>query len=158
MSDFCHRIEEASRDLKVGSKPEEAAPLLEVLAEINQTRIDNSDLFKNRDAIAKRLEAKGVYSENVDAGIPGATGLLQQSDGKPNFLELVEGDRTETLRLDRNAVPMSGAVTQMCGGKPVTSMFMIRDGKRVLSSVQLPPALEIIMDVSGKPVKVKSLF
>lgn len=158
MTDLCGQIESASKNLKPGSNPEAAAPLLEVLAEFNKSHIVGSDLLKNATATAQKMQAKGVYGEAAETGIAGGNGWVQQKDGMPNFLEIVEGNRTEGLRLDDKGEPMLNTVTQMCGNKPIRSAFFIHDGKRTLSSVSLEPDLEVLMDHDGKPEKVKSMY
>lgn len=158
MSELCTGIENAIKGLNVGSKPEDAKPLIEVLETFNKSHIEGSKLFKEREAIARKLQEKGTYADAIDPGIPGATGFIQQNQGQPNFLEIVEGTRTETMRLDNGSLPTLSSVAQKCGDTEVTSWFRIRDGKRVLSSVSVTPDLEIVMDIAGKPIKVKSMF
>ncbi len=158
MSDLCTDIERTTKNLTPGSAPEAAAPLLEVLKEFNQSHIEKTDLMQRAAAAAKSLDAKGQFAADIDAGIAGATGFVQQQDGKANWVELVEGNRTESMRLDRNGVPSMNTIAQKCGDKLIVSYFFLHDGKRVLSSVQLPPTMEILMDSDGKPYKVKSIY
>ncbi len=158
MSDFCKKIESVSEGIKPGANPETAAPLLEALAEFNKSHILGSDLLKNANQTAKQMHEKGVYGEKAATGLPGSSGWIQQSDGKPNALEIVEGDRTESMRLDKNGEPVLNIVSQSCdsGKKSIQSAFFIKDGKQVLSSVSIVPDLEIIVDQTGKPQKIKS--
>lgn len=158
MSDFCKKIESVSGGIRPGANPETAAPLLEALAEFNKSHILGSDLLKNANQTAKQMHEKGVYGEKAATGIAGGSGWIQQSDGKPNALEIVEGDRTESMRLDKNGEPVLNIVSQSCesGKKSIQSAFFIKDGIQVLSSVSIVPELEIIVDQTGKPQKIKS--
>lgn len=156
--DICTDIERATKDLTPGSSPEAAAPLLEVLKELNQSHIEKTDLMQRAQVAAKSLDAKGEYSAEIDSGVAGAIGTVQQQDGKANWVALVEGNRTESMRLDRNGVPSMSTIAQKCGDTLIVSYFFLRDGKRVLSSVQLPPTMEILIDRDGKPNRVKSIY
>lgn len=160
MTDFCDKIESVSKNIKPGANPEVAKPLIDALDEFNRSRILGSDLLKNANQTAEQMQSKGVYGEAASTGVPGSKGWVQQRDGKPNFVEIVEGDRTEGLRLDDKGEPFLNMITQTCGdgSKAVQSAFFIRDGKRVLSSVSVLPDLEILMDHDGKPQKIKSAY
>ena len=161
MADFCSAIDQATKNLKPGSKPEETAALLTALQEVNESHLANSPALKNAHELAKQIQASGKFTDEVDPGIPGAKAVLQQSDGKPTFLELVEGDRTETMRFDPEGdnKPVMNTIHQQCSDKLVSSTFFYTNGtERRISSVSLPPVLEILMDRDGKPEKVKSMF
>lgn len=161
MSDnLCDKIEAVSKSITPGSNPEAAAPIIEALGEFNKSRILGSDLLKNANQAAQQMQEKGVHGEVYPPGVPGATGWIQQKDGKPNFLEIVDGNRTEGMRLDDNGEPFLNMVTQTCeaGKKAIQSAFFIRDGKRVLSSVTVIPNLEIQMDREGKPERIKPWY
>lgn len=161
MSDnLCDRIESVSKSITPGANPEAATPLIEALNDFNKSQILGSDLLKNANQAAQQMHEKGVFGEAHASGVPGTRGWIQQKDGKPNFLEIVEGNRTEGMRLDDNGEPFLNMVTQTCeaGKKAIQSAFFIRDGKRVLSSVSVIPNLEIQMDQDGKPEKIKPWY
>lgn len=161
MADFCSAFDSATKNLKPGSKPEEAAPLLAALQEVNESHLANSPALKNAHELATQIQAKGKYTDEVDSGIPGAKAFLQQDKGKPSFIELVEGDRTETIRFNPEGdnKPVMNTIHQKCSDKLVSSTFFYTNGsERRISSVALPPVLEIRMDRDGKPEKVKSMF
>lgn len=96
MSDFLQEIESVSEGIKPRGKPRDSRAIAEALAEFNKSHILGSDLLKCK-SNSKTNARKGRLWRKAATGLPGSSGWIQQSDGKPNALEIVEGDRTESM-------------------------------------------------------------
>lgn len=156
MSD-CQRLEAATKGLNASSKTEEFEAVVKLLDEVNGPgQLPDSQLHKQSTQMAKEMHERRQYTQITERS-GGGTELVQQNDGKPNFLELVQGNRTEGLRLDNDGNPISNRITTSCGEKQYQTVRMFFDGKPTLRYVYLPEAL-VIIGTDGKPIKIEQPF
>lgn len=153
MSD-CQRIESAWSQLKGDVKAEDFAPLVKILDEVNGgSHILKSNLIKQASDAAPAMDAKGVYTKELDSGGAGRA-IVQQKHGKANTVALDEGGRSETLRLDDDGKPMLLDIYQSCGNKGFGVMSILHEGQSDFKTYRLPDGIEIIVD-KDKPIKAK---
>jgi len=147
----CQKIEQATRNISEKPSAEELEALTRVFQDAYPSKLMTSDLLKQSMSAAKDMERKGAYTEHLPTGIPGAKALLQQNNGKPQFLELTEGNRQETLRLDpRTSEPVINSVTENCNGKYNGMSTTIFEGKVQTHTLHLPSGKEITVWPDGK--------
>lgn len=151
----------------ISADTDKTGSLINTLKDLSSSHILDSNLFKNAGQTALELYKEKHYvkkfdneppakadsgvshSTDVPSQFPGATALLQQSHGIADVLELKEGDRTETMRLDQenpNPTPMLDTVSYECKSNFVTvSTGFFKEGQQKLISIGLPRlGIEII--------------
>lgn len=154
MSD-CQRIEPAWSQLKGDVKAEDFSPLVKILDEVNGgSHILKSNLLKQGSDAAPAMDAKGVYTQQLDSGVAGVRAIVQQQHGKANTIALDEGGRSETLRLDDQGKPMLLDIYQNCGNKGFGVMSTLPEGKSAFRTYRLPDGIELTVD-NDKPIKAK---
>ncbi len=144
----------------ISANTETTGELVNTLRELSSSHILGSQLFKSAGNTALELyrekhyikkfdkelpanpDSRLSYSTEVPSDFPGASALLQQSHGIANALELKEGDRTETMRLDQedpNPTPVLDTVSYSCPSNFVrVSTGFLKDGQQTLISIALP--------------------
>jgi hypothetical protein len=161
------RVDKPGYSEWISADTDKTGSLVNTLKDLSSSHILDSNLFKNAGQTALELYKEKHYvkkfdneppakadsgvshSTDVPSQFPGATALLQQSHGIANVLELQEGDRTETMRLnqeDPNPTPMLDTVSYECKSNFVTvSTGFFKDGQQKLISIGLPRlGIEII--------------
>jgi hypothetical protein len=153
MSD-CQRIEAAWSQLKGDVKAEDFSPLVKILDEVNGgSHILKSNLIKQASDAAPAMDAKGVYTKELDSDVAGRA-IVQQQHGKANTIALEEGGRSETVRLDEQGNPMLLDIYQNCGNKGFGVMSTLPEGKSSYRTYRLPDGIELTVD-NDKPIKAK---
>lgn len=143
----------------ISANTEKTADLVKTVRELSSSHILDSSLFKNAGNTALELyreshyikkfdkelpvkpDPRLSYSTEVPSDYPGASALLQQSHGIANALELKEGERTETMRLDQEnptPTPILDTVSYSCPNNFVrVSTGFLKDGQQKLMSIEL---------------------
>lgn len=167
LNDNPRKVDKPGYSEWISADTDKTGNLVNTLKDLSTSHILASNLFKDAGHTALELYKEKQYvkkfdkeppskpdsrlshSTNVPSDFPGATALLQQSHGIANVLELKEGDRTETMRLnqeDPNPTPMLDTVSYECKSNFVTvSTGFFKDGQQKLISIGLPRlGIEII--------------
>ena len=146
----CQKIEQATRGISEKPSDAELEALSRVFQDAYPSKLMSADLLKKSLSAAKDMESKGTYTETLPTGIPGAKAMLQQNNGKPQFLELTEGNRQETLRLDpRTSEPMISSVKENCAGKYNGMSTTIFERKAKTHTLHLPSGKEFVVKPDG---------
>lgn len=153
----CSKIEAAAAKLSLQSKPEEAAALVAALKEVNQSRLLNSGFHKQAEGLALEMNTAKLYTKDLPTKNPGEKVFMNQSEGKPAVIVLDQGNRNEVLRFDpQTGKPMLDTVTLDCKSSPVQTMSLLDEGGKARhQTVRLPGKLEIEVDDSGSPFKIR---
>ncbi len=157
----CTKLDAAMKGINANSQAADFGPVMDLLKDYSKSHILGSDMLKNAEATAQQMAAKGVFTKDLDAGIPGAKAYLQQNHGKPQFIDLTEGNRNEGLRLDPDtSKPLLDMMTITCSAQPGQAPryyqvnSFVENGKQVAPSFTLPNRTEIRTDIDGKPTKI----